>query len=251
MRSSVQRRTDETDQIHRRADPGDRHGRRSRSEGAGSTGAGQFGVCDHDLDLALNLTVGGLNVFAVEQMTGVVGGWGRIVWMPTFDAENQVRYSKETRPSVSVARDDALLPETKAVISAVARHQLTLATGHLSPAEGLLVLAEAQRQGVRRMLVTHATTAPVLMNLEQMKQAIGLGAYIELVGGSVTPAAAGRLDALAVTIRQVGPQFCILSSDLGRKGNPLPTDGLACWARPISSGIAVFVAWLTRLRIRL
>jgi uncharacterized protein DUF6282 len=27
----------------------------------------------------LNLTVGGLNVFAIEQMTGVVGGWGRIV----------------------------------------------------------------------------------------------------------------------------------------------------------------------------
>ena len=26
---------------------------------------------------------------------------------------------------------------------------------------------------------------------------------------------------LAATIRQVGPQFCILSSDLGRKGNPL------------------------------
>jgi hypothetical protein len=175
----------------------------------------------------LNLTVGGLNLFAVEQMTGVVGGWGRIVWMPTFDAENQVRYSKETRPYVSVARDGALLPETKAVIAAVAKHQLTLATGHLSPEEGLLVLAEARRQGVRRTLVTHATTAPVLMNVAQMKQATGLGAYIELVGGNVSPAAASRLDELAATIRQVGPQFCILSSDLGRKGNPLPTDGFA------------------------
>jgi hypothetical protein len=65
------------------------------------------------------------------------------------------------------------------------------------------------------------------MNVEQMKQATGLGAYIELVGGNVSPAAASRLDELAVTIRQVGPQFCILSSDLGRKGNPLPTDGFA------------------------
>ncbi len=175
----------------------------------------------------LNLTVGGLNVFAVEQMTGVVGGWGRIVWMPTFDAENQVRYSKETRASVSVARDGALLPATKAVIAAVAKHQLTLATGHLSPEDGLLVLEEARRQGVRRTLVTHATTAPVLMNVAQMKQATGLGAYIELVGGNVSPAAASRLDELAATIRQVGPQFCILSSDLGRKGNPLPTDGFA------------------------
>ena len=175
----------------------------------------------------LNLTVGGLNVFAVEQMTGVVGAWGRIVWMPTFDAENQVRYSKETRPYVSVARDGVLLPETRALIATVAKHQLTLATGHLSPEEGLLVLAEARRQGVLRTLVTHATTAPVLMSLEQIKRATDLGAYIELVGGSVSPATASRLDQLAETIRQVGPQFCILSSDLGRQGNPLPTDGFA------------------------
>ena len=89
------------------------------------------------------------------------------------------------------------------------------------------MLAEARRQGVQRTLVTHATTAPVLMNVEQMKQATRLGAYIELVGGSVSPAAASRLDQLAETIRHVGPQFCILSSDLGRKGNPLPADGFA------------------------
>src|SRR5689334_21532300 len=46
----------------------------------------------------LNLTVGGINPAAVEHMTRVTGGYGRFVWMPTFDAENQVRYSKETRP---------------------------------------------------------------------------------------------------------------------------------------------------------
>src|SRR6266849_4777121 len=43
----------------------------------------------------LNRTVGGVNPAAVEHMTRVKGGWGRVVWMPTFDAENQVRYSKE------------------------------------------------------------------------------------------------------------------------------------------------------------
>src|SRR5580704_13641350 len=43
--------------------------------------------------IALNRTVGGVNPAAVERMTRVKGGWGRVVWMPTFDAENQVRYS--------------------------------------------------------------------------------------------------------------------------------------------------------------
>src|SRR3954464_16078590 len=60
--------------------------------------------------IALNLTVGGVNPSAVERMTMVKGGWGRVVWMPTFDAENQVRDSKENRPFVSVSRNGALLP---------------------------------------------------------------------------------------------------------------------------------------------
>src|SRR5262245_10389581 len=56
----------------------------------------------------LNLTVGGMNPAAVEHMTRMSGGWGRFVWMSTFDAENQVRYSKENRPFVSVARNGDL-----------------------------------------------------------------------------------------------------------------------------------------------
>src|SRR5256885_49471 len=59
--------------------------------------------------IALNLTVGGVNPAAVDRMTRVKGHWGRVVWMPTFDAENQVRYSKENRPSVSVSRNGKLL----------------------------------------------------------------------------------------------------------------------------------------------
>ncbi len=176
----------------------------------------------------LNLTVGGLNVSAIEQMTRVAGGWGRMVWMPTFDAENQVRYSKESRPFVSVASEGALLPEATAVIAVVAKHGLTLATGHLSPEEGLMVLEEARRQGVQRMLVTHAMMAPVLMNVAQMKRATSLGAFIEFAGLSVAgPDAAARLDRFASVIRELGPEFCVLSSDLGQRDNPPPPDGFA------------------------
>ena len=99
----------------------------------------------------LNLTVGGMNAAAVEHLTEVAGGWGRIVWMSTFDAENQVHYSKENRPFVSVARAGVLLPETKAVISAIAKHGLVLATGHVSAEEALLLLHEGHQQGVQHI----------------------------------------------------------------------------------------------------
>jgi hypothetical protein len=178
----------------------------------------------------LNLTVGGINPAAVEHMTKVTGGFGRVVWMPTFDAENQILVSRENRPFVSVAKDGELLPAVREVVALIAKHNLVLATGHSSPAEALLLLREARRAGVQRMVVTHATQTPVLMNVPQMQEAATLGAYLEFVGGNPSGGgAAARLDAMAAAIRQVGPQSVIASSDLGQVGNPLPPDGLGAF----------------------
>ena len=178
----------------------------------------------------LNLTVGGINPAAVEHMTRVTGGWGRFVWMPTFDAENQVSYSKENRPFVSVSRNGELVPAVKEVIAIIAKHGLVLATGHSTPAECLMLLVEARRQGVQHMVVTHAMNAPVLMDVPQMQEAAKLGAFIEFVGGSLASADAGaRIDRFADAIRKIGPEFCILSSDLGQPGRALPPDGFAAF----------------------
>jgi hypothetical protein len=176
----------------------------------------------------LNLTVGGINAAAVEHMTQVTGRFGRLVWMSTFDAENQVKYSKETRPFVRVSSDGQLLPEVKDVIAVIARHNLVLATGHVSPAEGLMLVREGRRQGVRHMVVTHAMQAPVLMNVGQMQEAAKEGALIEFVSGSIAGRGGqAKVDAYADAIYKVGAEACILASDLGQKGNALPPDGLA------------------------
>jgi hypothetical protein len=163
-------------------------------------------------------------------MTQISGGYGRIVWMSTFDAENQVRFSKENRPFVSVSRNGELLQATKDVISVIAKHQLALATGHVSAQEGLMLLREGRRQGVQRMVVTHAMNAPIEMKVPEMQEATKQGAFIEFVGGTMLSAdAAARVDRFADAIRTLGPQFCVLSSDLGQKGNPLPADGFAAF----------------------
>jgi hypothetical protein len=177
--------------------------------------------------IALNRTVGGINLAAVEHMTQVKGGWGRVVWMPTFDAENQVKYSKESRPFVSVSNDGRLLPEVREVISFIAKHNLTLATGHSSPAEDLMLIGEAKRLGVRSIVVTHAMLPPVGMNIDQMRQAAQMGAYLEFVYNAlIGPSKAFDIPEYARAIRAVGPEHCILSSDLGQAGNPLHPDGL-------------------------
>lgn len=177
--------------------------------------------------IALNRTVGGVNPAAVERMTRVKGGWGRLVWMPTFDAENQVRYSKESRPYVPVSRNGRLLPEVNEVLAIIARSKLALATGHSSPAEALMLIRAARAAGVERIVVTHAMLPPVSMSVEQMKAAARLGAYLEFVYNAlIGPGKSFEPGDYAAAIRAVGPQHSILSSDLGQAGNPLHPDGL-------------------------
>jgi hypothetical protein len=175
----------------------------------------------------LNRSVGGVNPTAVERMASIKGGWGRVVWLPTFDAENQVRYSKENRPFVAVSKGGELLPEVKEVIAIVAKRRLTLETGHSSPAECLAIVREARRQGVDRIVVTHAMLAPIGMSIPEMLEAAKLGAYLEFVyNGVIGPNKEFEIGDYVKAIRAVGARSSILASDLGQAGNPLHPDGL-------------------------
>jgi hypothetical protein len=188
----------------------------------------------------LNRSVGGVNPAAIERMVLVKGGYGRVVWLPTFDSENQVKFSKENRPFVSVSRNGDLLPETKQVITLAAKHHLMLETGHSSATEGLMIVKEARRQGVEHIVVTHAMLAPVGMSIAQMKEAAAAGAFIEFVyNGLIGAGKEFEMRDYARAIREVGAKLCILSSDLGQAANPLHPDGLeAFFAGLRKEGIA-------------
>jgi hypothetical protein len=160
--------------------------------------------------IALNLSVGGLNVHAIDHAAKVEGHFARVVWMPTFDAENNVRVLKENRAFVPISKDGALLPATVAVMRAIAAHQLVLATGHSSPSEVLMLIRAAKSVGIQQVLVTHPMHLPVNMTVPQMKEAASLGAVLEYCFLSA------EFDSYAKAIREVGPEHCVLSSDLGR-----------------------------------
>ncbi len=185
--------------------------------------------------IALNRAVGGVNPTAVERMARVKGSLGRVVWMPTFDAENQVRDSKEDRPSVPVSRDGKLLPEVLEVLDLIARNGLVLATGHSSPNEDLLLIRQARRRGIEKIVVTHAMLAPVRMNVDQMREAAAMGAQLEFVYNALI----GRnkmfeMSDYAKAIRAVGVEHCVLSSDLGQAGNPLHPDGFEAFLKGLA-----------------
>lgn len=176
----------------------------------------------------LNRTVGGINPAAVENMAHITGGYGRMVWMASFDSRAQVESEKgSTRPYVAVTKDGELLPEVKQVIALIAKYNLVLETGHNYPEEILAMIQEANRDGVRHIVVTHAMIAPIHMNIAQMKQAASMGAYIEFVyNGLIGPYKEFSFDDYAKAIHAVGAEHAILASDLGQVVNPNHTDGL-------------------------
>jgi hypothetical protein len=187
--------------------------------------------------IVLNRAVGGLNAEAVERMTSFSGGRGKVVWLPTFDAENHVRRFDEDRPFVAVVRDGQPVAELDAIFALCAKHKLVLQTGHSSAEECLVLIRAARKAGVERIVVTHAMADPIGMSLEQLKEAARLGAKLECVWLSNLQGPKSHLESMrhwkhvstadyAKAIREVGAEHFVLSSDLGQYLNPVHTDGL-------------------------
>ena len=127
-----------------------------------------------------------------------------------------------------MSKNGELLPEVKEVIALAAKHNLTLETGHSSAAECLLIIREAKRAGVRNVVVTHAMVAPIHMSIAQMREAAGMGAWLEFVyNGLIGSGKEFEFADYAKAIHEVGAAHCILASDMGQVGNPLHPDGLA------------------------
>ena len=189
--------------------------------------------------LVLNRSVGGLNAEAVRQMVRFDGGRGKVVWLPTWDAEfNDYRIDQDgnltapgdSDPFVRVVEAGAPVPPLVEIFSLIAEHDLVLATGHSSPEEVLLLIPAAKAQGVRNILVTHPFGQGATM--DQMRQMASEGAVMELDWYAVHRGGE-PIEAYARAIGEVGADHFLISSDLGQAGNPTHADGLRAFIRAL------------------
>ena len=133
-----------------------------------------------------------------------------------------------------VSSEGALLPETLQVIALIARHDLTLATGHLTPAEVLMVMREARERGVERIIVTHPLLDPqfTYMSMEELREAADLGGMIEITARTLF--SGGEPGERAIdAIRAIGAERFFVSSDSGLVGTPNHSDALVMAARAL------------------
>jgi hypothetical protein len=177
--------------------------------------------------IVLNKAVGGLNPVAVEAMALSRGGRGRVVYMPTVDAAARVPNSPN---AVVVSRNGKLLPEALEVLKVIAKYDLGLSTGHVSTEEALLLIRAAKEAGVNKIYVQHPNHGGIVMSMAQMKEAVRLGAMIEIVlsgegltggGPKVVNAENPVMDygpQKLADIRALGPANVVISTDLGQPG---------------------------------
>jgi len=204
--------------------------------------------------VALNLSAGGIDEHGVR---GALSGWKRdvtqvdpdperfVVWMPTLCAEAHLhvmgrrdipldwgvaeRYSRFFPAGTGQQLRDAngsVIPGLARALKTIAEHDLVLASGHLDKADTILLAQLARDAGIRRLVLTHPLFQSTRLDPPTLHELWSkYGAYSELAFVNLA------MDHLTVpqyveVIRTVGPEGCILSSDLGQPFSPTVADGM-------------------------
>jgi hypothetical protein len=185
--------------------------------------------------MVLNNATGGINPHTVD---GAIKSGAKIIWMPTASAENHIETHKKIHtdfpktekklideiPLKIVDKNGSLLPQITQICSLIAEADIILGTGHLYLEEIKLLVDEARRQGVKKILMQHPEFL-INATIDEMIDFANKGVFIEhsmvfYVKGTI------EKEYLFEMIRKVGAERTVLGSDLGQMGNPSPIEGI-------------------------
>lgn len=201
--------------------------------------------------IVLNHSIGGLNPVAVE-LAGRSGC--KIVWMPTVDAANETAGRPDgtkkhlpfwakiqlelaatgiAPPAITVLDENgALTQSTRICLELIGKYDMILATGHLGRREILALVKAAQGMKLKRVLVTHAEFPSQSLSSREQVELADLGAVIEHCFTTMHTGKA-TWEGVFESIRRVGPERCVISTDLGQTINPPVSDGFAMFAETL------------------
>ncbi len=196
--------------------------------------------------IVLNNAVGGLNPIAVD-IAGRLGA--KVVWLPTVDSANELEnvagqkdesklpywmnIAREMRamgiagPWLKVTDDDGKVSKAlHECLEIIGKHDMILATGHISPKEMPAVVKAAIEHKVQRIVITHPEFPTTCLTIEQQQELAPYGVFFERC---FTTAYTNKIswEAMFNNMRTLGPGNTILSTDLGQSNNPFVDDGMA------------------------
>ncbi len=188
--------------------------------------------------LVLGKLTGGINPAVVSQFASF-GGTNRVVEMPVFDSvQHMLLHGEPADSGIWVIKNSKPTPGVLEVLEIIARDKLVLKTGHISPQESIGLIRLAKEIGVKQVVVTHAAGAPVMASVEEQVKMASMGAVIEHCLAKFLPISVWKntqrlmkldsgskltdLKQLKESIREVGPNRCIIATDSGQVNQPLP-----------------------------
>lgn len=202
--------------------------------------------------IVLNNAVGGLNPIAVD-IAGRLGN--KVVWLPTVDSANELEnvagqkdesklpywmnIAREMRamgiagPWLKVTDEDGKVSkETHDCLELIGKHDMILATGHISPAEMPAVVQAAAEHKVQRIVITHPEFPTTCLSLDEQRQLAQFDVFFERC---FTTAYTNKIswERMFENIRTIGPSSTILSTDLGQSNNPFVDEGLAIFVQKL------------------
>jgi hypothetical protein len=161
----------------------------------------------------------------------------KVVWMPTATAANSKDKVKRSRgldlPGTGqtiLTAKGGLLPEVSEVLKIVKDNDVALGTGHLSPKETFILVEAALSAGVKKVVVTHVLQdqlMDLILTNEEIVRLAKMGAIIEYSYWTCeNNISKSDPKILGDSIKLVGAQHCILTTDFGQIDNPPAPDGL-------------------------
>lgn len=202
--------------------------------------------------LVVNEGVGGLNPEVVE-IAAKTGA--KVIWMPTSSSTTDTRmrngggghYPIRVSQFASdegialIGQDGKLVSRIIPILEIMKSYNMVLGTGHISVPEIYAITDEARRMQVK-VTITHPLNeiSGNLLTIEQQRELVGKGAYIEHTFINCMPWIQGlKPETIVENVRAVGVEHCILSTDFGQTINPLPPEGFRIMlANMLRSGLA-------------
>lgn len=181
--------------------------------------------------VVLNPPVGGINPSAVE---AAIRYGGKEIWMPSFYSKAHLANLSSFKGAVrgpedgiTLLQDGELVPQMHVILDLIASADVILGTSHSSEEEIGVLVREALRHGVKKIVVTHPYSPVPNLSVHRQTELAELGAYLELCLFSAMPMSGRvKMDNFVQTIKSAGANRIVLATDFGQPYNPSPAEGM-------------------------
>ena len=168
--------------------------------------------------LVLNPPIGGFNKEAVSIALRM---GAKEIWLPTSYSANDQRHQGKSG-GLEAVEDGKVVSALVDIFKMIAKSDVILGTGHLSAFDCRVVVEEAKKQGIQKIIVTHPEWTTVNMPIEDQIELSKYGVFFErCYARNIDGKYQTNFKINLMSIEKVGYDTTIIATDGGQTENPM------------------------------